>query len=319
MQKMSGDVNRGEADAFDKRMRERVQRGLLPDLRLAQPCDWFYNNPWRHPKYINMIYGEYLKFALSNAPKRESDIFEVGSGLGQMSLEMARYGHKVVGVELSPYSVDVANQTALNDPFDRKNGTLQYDNVSFFEWDPGKKFDMACFFQTLHHFSNVEEVVQKTSSLLNPNGRIIVVEPARDWFSVENAMFVAIMRIFLSASGKWYKQENIPQSQQVLDDYVNDVWMEFREAREKGEREQSPLDNSAFATQILNVLKMQFREVAFKTGFAFLPRMVGGLRGESDQETEAFADFLALLDEYCVQRGMLAPGVFYFAGEVLLP
>jgi len=99
-----------EAKAFDARMRERIEHGLLPDLRLAQPCDWFYNNPWRNPKFINMVYGEYLKFALSNLPISGCEVFEIGSGLGQMALELARAGYKVTGIELSPYSVEIANR-----------------------------------------------------------------------------------------------------------------------------------------------------------------------------------------------------------------
>jgi len=206
---------------------------------------------------------------------------------------------------------------ALDDPFDRGTGTLNYENTSFFDWDPKKRFDGACFFQTLHHFENVDEVLDKVVSLLNPGGRIIVVEPARDWFSFDNALLIATMRIILSNGGNWYKKQDIPRTQNDLDEYVNDVFNEFRQARDRGENEQSPLDNSVYATKMLDSLRKRFKERTFKTGFSFLPRMVGGIRGDSEKSVEDFADFLFVLDDYCVSRGILAPGVFYFAGEVI--
>ncbi len=314
MKKSQNHLNKAEAQAFDERMRERIEHGLLPDLRLVKPCDWFYNNPWRRPKFINIIYGKYLEFAISNLPGSGCEVFEVGSGLGHMALELARTGYKVTGIELSPYSVEVANKVALDDPFERGSGTLYYENTDFFDWEPGKRFDGACFFQTLHHFENVDEVLDKVISLLNPGGRIIVIEPARDWFSFDNALFIAAVRIILSHYDGWYEKLDVPTNQFSMDDYINDVYDEYQQARDKGENEQSPLDNSIYATKMLDALRAQFKESAFRTGFSFLPRMIGGIRGKTGPVDE-LVDFLCLLDDYCVTRGILSPGVFYFAGE----
>src|ERR1039458_3198559 len=75
-----------EAAAFDLQIRERIAHGHVPDLRRAQPCDWFYNNPWRRPEYIDSIFGEDFRFALAQIPPG-SRILEVGSGPGHMALE----------------------------------------------------------------------------------------------------------------------------------------------------------------------------------------------------------------------------------------
>ena len=47
-----------EAEAFDRQNAERVANGHVPDLRRAEPCDWFYNNPWRRPAYAELEFGE---------------------------------------------------------------------------------------------------------------------------------------------------------------------------------------------------------------------------------------------------------------------
>ncbi len=46
---MLSDELKGEARAFDERIAERVRHGHIPDLRRVEPCDWFFNNPWRRP------------------------------------------------------------------------------------------------------------------------------------------------------------------------------------------------------------------------------------------------------------------------------
>ena len=47
-----------EAMAFDSQIEERIANGHIPDLRYSTPCDYFYNNPWRRPKYVELDFGE---------------------------------------------------------------------------------------------------------------------------------------------------------------------------------------------------------------------------------------------------------------------
>ena len=61
-------TDRDEALAFDRRAHERITQGLNPDLRDLHKVDWFYNNPWRHPRYVEMIYGRYVDFILKYLP-----------------------------------------------------------------------------------------------------------------------------------------------------------------------------------------------------------------------------------------------------------
>ena len=50
-----------EANAFDAQIEERIRNGHIPDLRRAQACDWFYNNPWRRPEYVELEFQEQFK------------------------------------------------------------------------------------------------------------------------------------------------------------------------------------------------------------------------------------------------------------------
>jgi hypothetical protein len=65
---------------------------------------------------------------------------------------------------------------------------------------------------------------------------------------------------------------------------------------------------------MLAALRERFDQTAFQNGHAFLPRMIGGVRGTEADALE-MAAFLRLFDEYCVRSGLLMPGQFRFAGR----
>ncbi|PYJ83204.1 MAG: hypothetical protein DME22_16405 [Verrucomicrobia bacterium] len=305
-----------EAAAFDVRIRERASHGHIPDLRRTQPCDWFYNNPWRRPTFVDMVFGEYFRFALAHLGQPGGTVLEVGCGAGQMSLELARSGFHVTGLDISHAALDVAEQLAGENPYLQDFGSVRYIQADFQTWEAPARFDAICFFLTLHHFSDVDIVLDKVKSLLVPGGRIVAIEPARDWYAQSDGAVIALIRIVLALSGSWHDRKlAVPQDEASLHAYVQACLQEYTEARDRHEGPQSPHDNSAFAQRMLDTLRANFPELAFRKGNSFLHRMVGGVRGVDEARTERTAAFLRLFDEFCVRRDILHPGVFYFAGS----
>jgi SAM-dependent methyltransferase len=231
-----------------------------------------------------------------------------------MSLEFARHGFDVTGLELSEVAVRAAQETASQNPFVEGFGSLNYVTADFFQWQPAQKFDNVCFFGALHHFEDLPSVISKAKSLLNQNGRIIVIEPARDWLQESDGAFIALIRILLGANGGWYERVALPQQETELADYANECLREYRDATDKREAAQSPHDNASFAEDMLRQLRENFSEVALEPGFAFLPRMVGGLRSESEEHTQQLAEFLYLFDQYAVKHKLMNAGGFMWAG-----
>lgn len=305
-----------EAKAFDLRIKERIAQGHIPDLRRVKFCEWFYNNPWRHPEYVKWIFGEYLSFAASNLKKKNSDILEIGCGPGHMALELARYGHNVTGIDISKECIKVAKRMKKENPFMENMGKLNYYVSGLFEFNPKIKFDAICFFLVLHHFENLEKVMKKIIRLLKKDGILIVIEPAVDWFSKKNAFFVSLIRILLSYNKKWYESFELPSSEEELKNYINEIYNEFRETKDKNEKKQSPLDNSSKGEEMLKVLRKHFKQISFKYGYSFLSRVIGGLRDENEEKTLKLANFLKVLDILSVKEKILEPTSFYFSGNV---
>jgi len=310
---MLNDHLRQEAESFDKRIKERVANGHIPDLRLTKDCDWFYNNPWRRPNHVDKILGDYSRFALSCIQQENSKVLDVGCGPGYFSLELARAGHHVTGIDISDECIRVATEQAEKNPFRDKFGSLSYQVCDLLSFDEGQKFDVICFFMTLHHFDNVEIVIKKIASLLNKNGMLIVIEPMRDRVSKRNAAIIALIRLLLSSKNQWYEKIPYPKNQNELIHYIDTCKVEYEKAVDEGEGEQSPHDNDSFSLEMLDAISHFFDQKCLKEQFAFLPRMIGGIRG-TEENIEAMACFLDLVDKAFVQEDILDPTVFLYQG-----
>ncbi len=304
-----------EAQAFDKRILERTASGHIPDLRRVRPCSWFYNNPWRHPDYARMVFGEYLSFAVKYL-RPGSSVLEVGCGPGHMSLELARAGHHVTGLEISQECVNVARKMLKTNPYRKNFGSLRYERADFLSWKPQEKYDAVVFFLSFHHFSRPANVCRRAASLLKPGGRIILVEPARDFFSPANAAAAVLIRNLLAVNGQWHEKLVLQQDRKQLAEAVAECRREYAEARDSHEKPQSPHDNDSFAADMLKAVKTCFSELKYQPGFAFLPRLVGGIRMGSRAKNLKMAGFLKAFDGFCVEAGILQPGVFMFAGRL---
>jgi len=302
-----------EARAFDERISERVGNGHVPDLRRTADCDWFFNNPWRRRYLAQQIFGEYVDFALEHL--RGPRVLEVGAGPGHMSLELARHGFHVTGIDVSTRSIEVAQQVAAENPFRQRFGSVRYELADFMDFAPSVPFDNVCFFCSLHHFDEPERVVRKARSLLSRAGRIVVVEPSRDEMPPGDAAIVYMMRLLLSFGDRWHENLPIPRNQDELESAIARVQAEYEDAHDAEENEQSPHDNACGASRMLEGLRASFREIAVVDGFAFQHRMGGGLRSPAEGRTEELARFLYELDHYAVRSGLMRPGMVYWAGE----
>jgi SAM-dependent methyltransferase len=233
-----------EARAFDQRIEERVRHGHVPDLRRVQPCDWFFNNPWRRPYLVQMDCGRAFQFALSHA--RPARLLEICCGVGHMALEFGRHGFDVVGIDVSARCLEVARRLLAENPFRDGFGRVRYIHGDFLSWDaPAGSFDTVCFFGGLHHLEALDDVAAKVHRLLVPGGRVIIQEPARDWVTEANAAVTTVIRLLLGIQQRWYAPMALPKNEQELRARIQDCLVELREGRDPDEAKQSPHDNAS--------------------------------------------------------------------------
>jgi len=150
----------------------------VPDIRnLDANKDILYI--WDDSVIEDIIRGEFRRFIINKAlEKKGGDVLEIGCGTGWLSLELARAGMHVKGVDLSEKRIAIA-QRYLEQLKKKENikGDIDYiacpiQEVLFKE----SVFDLVVCWDSLHHIQNIESIMRKTTRWLKPDGQLIVFE-----------------------------------------------------------------------------------------------------------------------------------------------
>lgn len=310
-----------EAHAFDRQIEERIANGHVPDLRAATPCDWFYNNPWRRPAYVQLDFGE--QFELIAAAIREytkaaaaPKVLEVGCGPGYMSLELARAGFDVTGVDLSEKCVEIADHFAGKDPHAAERGPLHY-LAGDFQTMPALAegtFDAIVFLGALHHFPDQLQTLTRVETLLKQGGVILVHEPVRDRVTRGNAIFMHLLRVLMSVQNGFYKSYPVPPDAQSREREFEQLFAQLRYESEDGHNVQSVNDNEAGYAEMYPALISRFEQLSFDWRYAFFHEFIGGLRFD-EQLNVALAHYLREVDRELCREGVLSATEFFFVGR----
>lgn len=311
-----------EAKAFDEQILTRVANGHVPDLRFCTPCDWFYNNPWRRPCYVELDFGEQFRLIRDaigqHAPygAARPKVLEVGCGPGYLSLELARSGCDVTGLDLSPHSIEVARRFAEQDPHRSDRAPLQYVIGDFFSHAEleNAHFDAVVFLGALHHFPDQQQTLRRARQLLKPDGIVVVHEPVRDRVTRGNAVFAHLLRVLLSVKGGFFEHYAIPDSDQAREREFDKLFASMRYETEGGENMQSVNDNEAGYAEMKPVLDELFEQQAFSWRYAFFHEFIGGLRFD-DALNEKLAHYLREVDRELCRLGVLSATEFFYVGR----
>ena len=149
---------------------------------------WFQ---WRSIPMIELSALDTYQFVKSMLPYPAQKILEVGCGNGYLSLELARDGHDVIGIDLSADIIEVAERSKAAHPHPPGFGGLRYLCTDVNTWQsPDASFDAVIFNRTLHHMSDLQQTMAKVIRLLKPGGRIICQDYAYDRFDERTACWL---------------------------------------------------------------------------------------------------------------------------------
>jgi SAM-dependent methyltransferase len=309
-----------EADAFDRQIADRVAHGHIPDLRRVEPCDWFYNNPWRRPAYVQLEFGEQAELIRqairTHAAAKRPHVLEVGCGAGFLSLELARSGIGTLGLDLSQESIDVARRFAGEDPWAGVRAPLEYRAGDLLDPErvPESGFDAVVFLNALHHFPDQAGVMARVTDLLRPGGLVVAHDMARDRVSQGNAAFAELLEGVLVAGGSFFRHSELPDTDDAIDAAIQRRYAAMKYEDADGGKVQSANDNSAGYGEMSEALRSSFVELEFQWRYAFFNDFIGGLRFD-EQTNERLARFLREMDRRLVSLGVLDATQFFFVGR----
>jgi SAM-dependent methyltransferase len=312
-----------EAIAFDSQIEERIANGHIPDLRRAPKCDYFYANSWRHPAYVKLDFG-HLFARINQAIVEHSStdggqslrVLEIGCGPGYLSLELARSGHSVTGIDLSPKCIEVARRFAEEDPWKHERGPLNYIADDFLGGESlsSESFDAVVFLGALHHFPDQDPVGQRVTELLAPNGIVVAHEPTRDRITESMVELGLLIRVILSAGNGYFEKIPVPTTDKQLEKELDKIKMQLELVSETGSHAQSPNDNEAGYAEMANMLRKFFTTISEEDTFSFFHEIIGGLRFD-EQTNISLARFLRDMDSRLVKSGLLPAYEFLYIGR----
>lgn len=101
-------------------------------------------------------------------------ILEVGCGSGALSFSLAEKGHAVLGIDLAPEYIELAERRAGR----IKNGECSFQVVSIEDFSSNDQFDVVISMDALEHIRDDEIAVKKLTSLVRPGGSLVLTVPA---------------------------------------------------------------------------------------------------------------------------------------------
>jgi len=308
-----------EAEAFNKRSLDRQAAGYIPDLRRAVKCDYFYKSFWRDPYFLKLYMGYVVDLFLERIRRYAppgARILDVACGPGYVSLELARNGYDVLGIDIADAAIQSARATAEQNPFHDGFGKLSYAVTAFQEDQRASfqgPFDVILFSGALHHFRELRGALELSADLLSDDGIVIASEPQHALWTEQDAAQVALIRSLLTLTGCWH-QEEVAFDEPGMDALVKAVHTEYLLERDPHEAGQSPHDLACDGPEILDALRSIFQTLDVTPTVSFTYRLLGGLRGP-DEKVHKIADMLASYDRYCVAKGHMNANAFIFVGR----
>lgn len=144
------------------------------DLRKATLLRRPVYNPFDDPHIERILRGtekeKFLQLASAVGPGARA--LDFGCGMGWLSLELARAGLHVTGIDLSPRSVEIARKYAETQ---KPPGRLNYYAADLNLEDLGhEQYDLIVVWDVLHHLPTVDRVIYRLIRALKPQGRLVI-------------------------------------------------------------------------------------------------------------------------------------------------
>lgn len=124
--------------------------------------------------YLRRIFTEELGKNL-----RQATVLDVGCGGGLFAEEVARLGCQVTGIDLSPRSIEVAQQHAEQMGLSITYRAASGEQIPFED----NSFDLVYCCDVLEHVSDVNVVIAESARVLKPGGMYLYDTINRTWLS----------------------------------------------------------------------------------------------------------------------------------------
>ena len=277
-----------EANSFDQISETRFENGKYPDIRRKFFNPYFYNNIWRSSEFVKKHYGESANWIITELQRnRVKKATEFGCGDGWLTLELARSGFHVDGVDVSSKSIMIA-QKYLSTLDEKKDLKLNYYCSSAVDFK--QPLEAVICHGFLHHLplQNLDNFLLYIKEKMPYNASLVVVEPRYDQVNLLMTLLVYVLR------------KALPSHFNYEDNLMGDDLKKIKEELSEEAKNQSEMDNESTSMQIEQAIEKHFKIEKKELFNAFFDKVIGSLRVNTEDEKK-LVEILKELDNLIVQ------------------
>jgi ubiquinone/menaquinone biosynthesis C-methylase UbiE len=264
---------------------------------------WFQ---WRSVAMIELSALDTYQFVKSMLPHSAQTILEVGCGNGYLSLELARDGHTVIGIDLSADILEVAERSKTAHPQPPGFGSLRYINTDVNTWQaPDDSVDAVIFNRSLHHMSELQQTLVNVKRLLKGGGSIICQDYAYDRFDEQTACWLYQMQRLLFLSGRYDADPASLPEEAASIEALRTAWLKRASEHHLNRYE-----------EMISALQGTFHEHFFAWAPYLFVYIGNGIRHAPPEQERGLLTFLKRMEQYLVDHGAIQAVGFRFVGSV---
>jgi SAM-dependent methyltransferase len=261
---------------------------------------------WSSATMIELSALDTYQFVKSMLSQPRQTIVEVGCGNGYLCLELARDGHDVIGIDVSPDIIEVAERSSAAHPPPLGFGSLRYLCADVNTWQAREaSFDCVIFNRSLHHLSALQETMAQVQRLLKPGGRIILQDYAFDRFDEQTACWLYQMQCLLFLSGRYDADPATLPEEAASIEALRTTWLTRASEHHLNRFE-----------EMMSVLHGACHERLF----AWVPYLFvyigNGIRHVAPEQERELLTFLKGMEQYLIEHTAIQAVAFRFAGSV---
>lgn len=261
---------------------------------------------WSSLPMIEMSALATVQFVRSMISQPHQRILEVGCGNGYLSLELARAGHHVVGLDRSAEILAVADQTRRAHA--QPPGHLEYIHGEIETW-PGVEgsFEIVVVNRALHHLHGLADALASIRRLLAPSGLFICQDYAYDRLAAATADWVYAMQRLL------FLGELSSDDPASGPDDISSVQAFTAAWFERAEKREHPLHRYA---EMMQALHVHFRQQHFSWAPYLFVYLGNGLRAVPPEKERALLTFLRDMEQHLIETERIQAVGFRYVGQM---
>lgn len=254
---------------------------------------------------IEMSARDTYQFVKEIIPHSRQRILEIGCGNGYLSLELARDGHEVIGLDKSKEIIEMAERTRAAHPITPGFGKLIYECADIGIWEAARgSFDIIIVNRTLHHLHHLQPALAKMKHLLSSTGLFICQDYAYDRLNDQTASWMYSMQQLLFLSGLYNEDPALTANNAQSIESLRTAWFQKSDHRLNRYEDMFQVFHATFHEQMTSWVPYLFVYIA------------NGIRSATPEQEHSFITFLRDMEQYLIERESIQAVGFRYVGSV---